>query len=43
MFAVVVRESGDAKLIEQSGHIVRTNVAPMVRAAPGIRLSHVAD
>ena len=35
MYAVVVRESGDAALIEQSGGIVDANVAPRVREAPG--------
>ncbi|MEP7379949.1 MAG: hypothetical protein ABI725_10365 [Chloroflexota bacterium] len=35
MFAVVVRESGDATQIGQSGDLVRANVAPRVREAPG--------
>lgn len=35
MFAVVVRESGDAEQIEQSGHLVSARVAPLVRQAPG--------
>jgi hypothetical protein len=35
MFAIVVRESGDAHLIDGSGDIVRSNVVPLVRAAPG--------
>ena len=35
MYAVVVRESGDAALIDQSGGIVEANVAPRVREAPG--------
>ena len=35
MYAVVVRESGDGALIEQSGGIVDANVAPRVREAPG--------
>ena len=35
MYAVVVRESGDAALIDQSGDIVEANVAPRVREAPG--------
>jgi hypothetical protein len=35
MYAVVVRESGDAALIDQSAHIVETSVAPRVRQAPG--------
>ncbi len=35
MFAVVVRESGDADLIEQGGDLVSATVAPRVRQAPG--------
>jgi hypothetical protein len=35
MFAVVVRESGDAVEIDRSGAIVRDRVAPQVRQAPG--------
>jgi len=35
MFAVVVRESGDAERIEQSADLVSANVAPRVRQAPG--------
>ena len=35
MFAVVVRESGDAEQIEQSGDLVSAKVAPRVRQAPG--------
>jgi hypothetical protein len=35
MYAVVVRESGDAALIDQSADIVEANVAPRVREAPG--------
>lgn len=35
MFAVVVRESGDAEKIEQSADILASNVAPRVREAPG--------
>ena len=35
MFAVVIREIGDAERIEQSGEIVTTRVAPRVREAPG--------
>jgi hypothetical protein len=35
MFAVVVRESGNAEQIESSGDLVATNVAPRVRQAPG--------
>ena len=35
MFAVVVRESGDAEQIEQSGDLVSARVAPRVRQAPG--------
>lgn len=35
MFAVVVRESGDAEQIEQSGDLVSARVAPRVRLAPG--------
>ncbi len=35
MFAVVVRESGDAEQIDQSGDLVRERVAPQVRLAPG--------
>jgi hypothetical protein len=35
MFAVVVREAGDAAEIDASGGIVLDRVAPQVRAAPG--------
>ena len=35
MFAVVVREAGDAARIEASSSIVRDRVAPQVREAPG--------
>jgi hypothetical protein len=35
MFAVVVRESGNAEQIESSAHFVATDVAPRVRQAPG--------
>ena len=35
MFAVVVRESGDAQQIESNAALVATNVAPRVRQAPG--------
>jgi hypothetical protein len=35
MFAVVVREAGDAAQIDDSGSMVRANVAPRVREAPG--------
>jgi len=35
MFAVVVRESGDAEQIERSGDLVIARVAPRVRQAPG--------
>jgi len=35
MFAVVIRESGDAARIDASGDMVRTSVAPRVREAPG--------
>jgi hypothetical protein len=35
MFAVVVRESGDAQQIESSAGLVATSVAPQVRQAPG--------
>ena len=35
MFAVVVRESGDAARIDGSGDIVRDAVMPRVREAPG--------
>jgi hypothetical protein len=35
MFAVVVRESGDAEQIEASADLVSANVAPQVRQAPG--------
>ena len=35
MYAVVVRETGDAALIDQSAEMVTTNVAPRVREAPG--------
>ena len=35
MFAVVVREAGDAPQIDSSGSMVRSNVAPRVREAPG--------
>ena len=35
MFAVVVREAGDASQIDASGGMVSANVAPRVREAPG--------
>lgn len=35
MYAVVVRESGDAARIEASADLVQRNVAPRVRQAPG--------
>ena len=35
MFAVVVREAGDAAQIERSGSMVNDRVAPQVRAVPG--------
>ena len=35
MYAVVVRESGDAESIEQSADLVNTRIAPRVRQAPG--------
>ena len=35
MFAVVVRETGDAAQIDGSGSMVSANVAPRVREAPG--------
>lgn len=35
MFAVVVREAGDAVQIEASGRIVSEQVVPQVRQAPG--------
>ena len=35
MFAVVVREAGDAAQIDGSGSMVSTNVGPRVREAPG--------
>lgn len=35
MFAVVVRESGDADKIDSSGDLVAAHVAPRVRQAPG--------
>lgn len=35
MFAVVVRETGDARKIESSADLVATSVAPRVRQAPG--------
>jgi hypothetical protein len=35
MFAVVVREAGDAAQIDGSGDLVRDRVAPQVRQAPG--------
>ena len=35
MFAVDVRESGDAQQIESSADLVVTTVAPRVRQAPG--------
>jgi hypothetical protein len=35
MFAVVVREAGDAAQIDRSGGIVSATVAPRVRQAPG--------
>ena len=35
MFAVVVREAGEAALIDGSDDMVRDRVAPQVRQAPG--------
>jgi hypothetical protein len=35
MFAVVVRESGDAAQIDASGSMVSANVVPQLRQAPG--------
>lgn len=35
MFAVVVREAGDAAQIDDSALIIRDRVAPQVRSAPG--------
>ena len=35
MFAVVVREAGDAAQINESASLVGANVAPRVREAPG--------
>ena len=35
MYAVVVREAGDAAQIDGSGSIVRDRVAPLVRETPG--------
>lgn len=35
MFAVVVRETGDAAQVDGSGNMVSANVAPRVREAPG--------
>lgn len=35
MYAVVVRESGDAALIDRSAEMVLSNVAPRVRDVPG--------
>ena len=35
MFAVVVREAGDAAKIDGGASIVNANVAPRVREAPG--------
>jgi hypothetical protein len=35
MYAVVVRESGDAAQIEASSDLVATRVVPRVREAPG--------
>jgi hypothetical protein len=35
MFAIVVREAGDADRIDASGGMVRDRVAPQVRQAPG--------
>jgi hypothetical protein len=35
MFAIVVREAGDAAQIDGSGSMVSVNVAPRVREAPG--------
>jgi hypothetical protein len=35
MFAVVVREVGDAAQIDDHGDMVRERVAPQVRQAPG--------
>lgn len=35
MFAVVVREAGEAAAIDGSSDLVRERVAPLVRQAPG--------
>jgi hypothetical protein len=35
MFAVVVRESGDARQIDESADLVQASVVPRVREAPG--------
>ena len=35
MYAVVVREAGDAEQIDQGGDYVGANVVPRVRQAPG--------
>ena len=35
MFAVVVREAGEAAQIDEAAGLVSANVAPRVRAAPG--------
>jgi hypothetical protein len=35
VFAVVVRETGDAEQVEASGELVSANVAPRVRETPG--------
>jgi hypothetical protein len=35
MFAVVVRESGDAERIDASGDLVKAAVVPRLREAPG--------
>jgi uncharacterized phage protein gp47/JayE len=36
MYAVVVRETGQAEAIESSAEILRSNLLPRVREAPGI-------
>jgi hypothetical protein len=36
MFAVIVKESGDAQLVRGSGDHVAANVMPQARRAPGI-------
>ena len=36
MYAVVVRESGQAEAIESSGGLLSANLLPRVRQAPGI-------